>query len=648
MNQSYEEKEKEKIEESMRDPRIDRAFYEEIVAMVQNEFQRRKNDRNVFDTQCQMNFDFLAGRQYVRADYDSVTTIEMQRLNDSQERVVYNQIAPIHETRVAKLRKLNTHMSVISSTSENEDIQNAELATEILKNTYNNLNFDDLIYQATVWSEICGSAFIKNTWENEKGEVCAIETDADGNETKICGGDIAATVVSPFEIYPDDVTRQTIAGQMSLIHARVYSRNELFLKYGIVIAGSENAVYKIGKVSNHTGGYDFATRETATLAKDMMGDSAVLIEYYERPNRFYPNGRLIIVCEDQLIRYGDLPYCNGPNQSREFPFVKIDCVSRINSFFGSTVIERLIPIQQNYNSIHARINEYIKRVTLGVPLLEEDSLVNEDDIEENGFSPGIPVIYEKGSTPPRFMETPPLPATLFNKLAELKEDFIIISGVSEISRNSVAPGAVTSGVGLQLLQQQDETRIALTGRNILTAMKKCGMQWLYLYKEFATTNRMVRYTGTSYPVCRSWNNSILTSFDILVTDDSNMFNNTAMTRELVSSLFSQGVLGNDRYSSVLYLSIFGNGDINKALQEEYLDLKNAEKENLLFRDENVIPVVRKEDDHLLHLKKHNIFRKSDWYRDVLCRDGVLSTMAEKFNQHCVEHEIQLKQLSEEK
>ena len=47
-----------------------------------------------------------------------------------------------------------------------------------------------------------------------------------------------------------------------------------------------------------------------------------VIEKYEKPTPEYPNGRLITVAGGKLLYYGELPYKNGVNGDRAYPFVK--------------------------------------------------------------------------------------------------------------------------------------------------------------------------------------------------------------------------------------------------------------------------------------------------------------------------------------
>jgi hypothetical protein len=93
----------------------------------------------------------------------------------------------------------------------------------------------------------------------------------------------------------------------------------------------------------------------------------------------------------------------------------------------------------------------------------------------------------------------------------------------------------------------------------------------------------------------------------------------------------------------MYISFLKNGDINKLYQEELLDIKNAEKENYIFSDKNEIGDVYEYDDHELHLIQHNIFRKSDWFRDVLLTQN--PSAAKMFDEHCALHQQALAQLN---
>lgn len=74
-------------------------------------------------------------------------------------------------------------------------------------------------------------------------------------------------------------------------------------------------------------------------------------------------------------------------------------------------------------------------------------------------------------------------------------EFILVSGVSEISSTSLNRTNVTSATGLQLLIDQDDTRLAVTTESIRRAVKEIGKHILRLTRQFATSERVLRMTG---------------------------------------------------------------------------------------------------------------------------------------------------------
>lgn len=626
MNETL-ERTKRKYEEARKDPFKDDSFYKEVVSKVKDEFERRRSVKQGYETLWQLNSDYYDGRQYSSADYEHFVTVDLPQRG--KERVVINQIAPVVDVRRAKFVQLNKFMTVMSATTENDDIKNAEISTQVLQSTYISLGMDKKFSYATFYSEICGCVFLKNCWDNNAGGICGY--DEKGEEIYL--GNVSCEVVSPFEIYPENYLKPDIKSQGSIIHARVVPTDEIFYKYGIEVSGGSNPVYKVSVVNNTRNGVDYQSKSSMNLTVDNLEDSAVFIEYYEAPTMFYPNGRFIQVCEDKLLYYGDLPYRINEGETYGFPFVKIDCFPNPTNFFGQSLIPRLIPLQQNYNACQNRINEALARCTIGNLCYEEGSVKNMDDITESGLEPGKTIELEVGANKPSFLQTPDLPSDFFNTKADIKQDIITISGVSDVSKASNIPATSTSGYAIQILQQQDDTRISLSGRCILDALSQVGKQWLYLYKQFATVERMVRYTGISYDIVKRWNKNTITSFDVRVAEDNNMFVNSALTRDLATSLKTDGFIGQDRFSRLMYVNVLKNGDINKIFQEEFLDIKNAEKENYIFQDKGEVNEVCDYDDHELHLRTHNIFRKSDWYRDRI--DAQKRAM---FDNHCKKHE----------
>jgi hypothetical protein len=553
------------------------------------------------------------GKHYFDVDSGTGRVTPYDVLDYKGEIGVYNQLAPVIETRCAKLRQLNKSMTVLSLTPEDDDVKNAEIATEVLKSTYKNINMDEKLFRAIDIMEKYGSAFFISEWDVSAGRAVG---EKDGRV--IFEGDVNVTVCTPLEIFPADYAKNEISEQEWIIHARVMSVSEIYNVYGVQVTGDKSKAFDLfGGDDGVFGGVDYSDRDILQSHRSTDVDAAVVITYYERPSGVHRYGRLIIIAGESLLYSGKLPYENALGGGRKIPIVKIDCISSNESFFGGTVLDRLIPVQKNYNAVLNKIYEYLSRTAIGIPIFEEGMIENQGDILDYGLVPGTPVIKKPGAADPHFMEMNNLPEEFFKMLSDIQSQFNWISGVSEMARVSSLPGSSVSGIAAQMVNQQDDTRLGLTGKNVIIGIRELGRQWLCLYRQFAVADRLVSYTGISYSVVKRWNRDNINSFNIEVCEDTDMFEDPAQNRELLNSLMQGGLIGQDSFSRIMYLSSLKNGDINKQFQEEQLDIKNAEEENYRFRDEaDYAPVVREEDNHELHLRVHRIFMKGDWFRGV--------------------------------
>ena len=176
---------------------------------------------------------------------------------------------------------------------------------------------------------------------------------------------------------------------------------------------------------------------------------------------------------------------------RGFPFVRQVSIAQIGSFFGASVIERCIPIQRAYNSVKNRKHEFLNRLACGV-LAVEDGSVDVDLLEDEGLAPGRILIYRNGSAAPRFLDPGSLPSDFSYEEEKLLSEFVTVSGVSELMRDSSVPSSVSSGTALSLLIEQDETRLSVSAEYIRSAVKEIAEHVVRLYKQFADAKRLSR------------------------------------------------------------------------------------------------------------------------------------------------------------
>src|SRR5690606_461676 len=137
---------------------------------------------------------------------------------------------------------------------------------------------------------------------------------------------------------------------------------------------------------------------------------------------------------------------------------------------------------------------------------------------EEGIGPGTILFRKRGADRAQSLSfgTESSLAEFANEEDRLLNEFILISGVSELSRNSEAPTGAGSGVALEILREQDETRLSLTAEHIRHAVLEQAKQWIRLYRQFVIGPRMDRLIGDGKDVfVTEWTKNDLTSDDII-------------------------------------------------------------------------------------------------------------------------------------
>ena len=87
---------------------------EYLAKEVEEDFNRRREERKSLEEQWQLNMNYLMGNQYAQI-LPTGELCEEEKDYYWQNRTVYNHIAPIFETRLAKLSRVRPTMSVRAS-----------------------------------------------------------------------------------------------------------------------------------------------------------------------------------------------------------------------------------------------------------------------------------------------------------------------------------------------------------------------------------------------------------------------------------------------------------------------------------------------------------------------------------------------------
>lgn len=602
-------------------------FINEIVESVKLDFENRRKERLQHERQWELNINFLCGNQYCYVNKRGEIFDEDSDFS-WQNKGVFNHIAPIIETRLAKFYRVNPVIAIRPKSDDDKDVTDATLAEKLLDSAFKNIQIENVVKQVTNWSEVCGTAFYKVVWDNCGGNSLGM---VDGKE--VFEGDVKVIAVSPFEIYPDNLYKEEITECDSIIHAKVVRVDEIKRLYNVDVVGEDIDVFGSNESGSLGLNKNFSSRK--------ISNAQIVIEKYEKPTLEFPNGRLITVAGDKLLYYGELPYKNGKNQSRVYPFVKQVSVNVSGSFFGSSIIDRLIPVQRAYNAVKNRKHEFLNRLSTGI-LTVEDGSIDVDDLVEEGLSPGKVLVYRQGSKAPEIMEGNSLPPDFNDEEEKLLSEFVIISGVSEVSSSS-QNAKISSGSALEILISQDNERMTFVAEGIRQNYLQLAKQILRLYSQFISGVKAIKVlTEFNRTKILYADNKSATSDDVYLESENELLYTPSQKKDMIFKLYNSGLLLDEdgilrpsTKEKVLALLGYKELDYQKGLARLHEEKAQAENEKI----KNSFVDVDEVDDHSIHADEHVRYFLSEY-------ENLTDKQKENLFYHVKEHKQRIIPLKE--
>lgn len=572
-------------------------FKEDLIADVKADFENRRKARVENERQWELNMNFISGNQYcginARGDLE-----DTDRDFFWQEREVFNHVAPVIESRLARFSRVSPLFSVRPKTDDDKDVNGAAIAEKLLASAFEKYDLDETVKKVTVWSETCGTGFYKIVWDNRGGNAVG---EADG-ET-VFEGDVKIIPVSPFEIFPDSLFSEELDDCFSIMHARALPVREIKEKYGVAVAGENLDVFGLFKSDSAKSG-----------AKTTIDNAAIVIEKYEKPSAEFPSGRLITVAGDELLYYGELPYKNGKNGARTFPFVKQVCLKAAGRFFGASITERLIPVQRAFNAVKNRKHEFLNRLSMGVMKVEDGSL-DVDDLESEGLPPGKVLVYRQGSSAPEMMGGLSMPSDFNEEEEKLLNEFVTISGVAEVS-SSMSNANVASGTALEILVEQDNERLIVSAETIRKCYLEIARQVIRLYAQFAAGVRMIKIRDSFNKTRITYvDKSAVNSDDVYLENENELLYSHSQKKEMIFKLYQSGLLTDETgdlrpATKEKVLSLLGYKDLDYQKGVSEMQSEKAQKENERIRKREVH--AEEVDDDEIHLDEHTRYILSEY------------------------------------
>jgi len=547
-----------------------------------------------------LNHSFLLGYQWTYVEAESGVVRDVAN-DDDREQVVINRMWPNSRVLIGKLTQREMTFENLPTAADDGSVRGARIGESIIRATKETHDWEGLREKASWACWKGGTCAISVDWDPDAGHVTVGPTDT-SREAR--GGDTVEQVltISEFVVEPgvrDGETARWWIKAEALPPEVAQSIYELEEAPGADMLAGTSGIQR--RLVSSTG---LATRTSSGADGNNL---TLVLTYYERPNHLAPEGRISVVIDNKIVQ-GENPE-TGEKMSWPFPWddhLNIAIIRETvmeTEWAGRTVLSMARGVQSAFNAAWSNLLEHMKlagNARLAVP---ESSI---DAIEEFTDLPGEIISFPDGSTPPFYLQPAQLPAWLIDTPVNLALQMDDIMGVQDINRG-VAPANIESGFGISILAEQSETPVGRLSKEIAKAFSKIASMCLQLFEaEVKSTRKTIVAEEGQPPSATTWvGKDLLGQTAIKVPYDSVVPRNRAAQLQLAKDLQAGGLITTlDEFITVAELA-----DGNAILEKVDPDTARARRENHAFRAGKGA-FVESFDNHKIHLKEHNILRKS--------------------------------------
>lgn len=594
-----------------------------LAAIGMDWFRQCQSERNRQERQWYLNYAFFSGNQYsqFRQIQNGSFDLYIPKAPYYKVRITINKVRQSIRKEISRLTAQKPNAQVIPASSEDADIFAAQAGEQIWDSLWRRLKVNKVIREAVFWQAVTGCGYIKSYWDPTKVDPEANMKNQDGQQ-KIYG-DIVIAPVTPFHIFVPDLMEQDLEAQPYLIYAQAKERAWVKQNFNIDVsdAVTDSVESNVKTVMNLEG-------------NDKKNGRVIVLEVWVKPGTLseLPDGGMFTIANNQIVQGFDYwPYDHG-----QYPVAKLDGVPS-GKFYGSSVIEDLIPLQRELNRSRSQLIESKNHMSKPQLLAEKGSV----DPKRITSEPGLVIEYNPGLNPPQPLPLQNLPSYVTEEINRLYQDISDISGQHEVSNGSTPPG-VTAATAISFLQEQDESMIAAYYTSIEEAVEKIAAQSLVYVQSYWDEERTVKVVGLegTFDVQTFKSSDLRGNSDIRIEGGSSLPTSRAAKQAFIMDLMKMGFI--DPNQGLEFLEV---GGLNKIYERIQVDKRQAQRENLKMRvitQEDVMmhqqtwleeqppeaqtsieeglqleppPLVPVNtwDNHQVHIDEHNNYRKSQYF-----------------------------------
>lgn len=555
-----------------------------------------------FDKDVLLNIAFFLDNQYVEwsAESNSLRGIPRKKGEQAQPRPVANKIMHFVVKQHAAALKDRPQPDVLPASEDPIDISMASVAGSYLKwlGQPEVADIDGELSDAVLWALAGGEAYLKWTYD-------AAEKRPD------------IMSCSPLEIYIDPYAKRW-RNVRYIIHEQYMDVKQIKEMYGVEVQPTS-----ISKTD----------LEKAALLRDMgmapVLEGALVNELWVKPgvDSRWPEGLFCVWSgKDILVAPRSFPYAH-----KQLPFTIIGAIPRPGSPHTTCTVKYLRSPQMELNKYHAQ--RIMVRTAFSNPkwwIPEELELEAPPDDSANQILRGN---SNNGQYKPEIIQP-----TIFPENSDggwIREEMMDVAGQHQVSNGEV-PGRVEAAQAIEMLQNTDDSHLAELRRSIKAALGVGCWQALMLTKQYKDEEVVIQtYSREGLPeVQRFMAENLKPGMRIRINMGTGLADSRAARIQQATELWQQGIIRDPEVMADLM--DLPTSSLNPA---RMYDIKLARSENLTIAQgkgidggEGTAIKPNSWDNHELHVREHNNFRKTAEY------DQLSNEIKQKFEFHVQMHE----------
>jgi len=582
-----------------------------IIAEIREKYEKSKTAKSKIVKDMNIWLSWYLGQQF--SYYDKKTkTFRLPTDNElltilRKQNVVLtqiNKIKPAVKVVVSELTARQPALSVLPKSNKETAKAVAQIGSEILM--YYRFRKEYLLkdIENAFWTVNCGKSYKyahPNKFKAKKKteEYMNPITGEVEKRTIYEKVPIDISVINPFEFFPPPGVRK-IEDMPWIIIARYLDREVIEKKYDIKLSPGGEIPY----LQFQANAFD--------LMENRKADQKLLIEYFEKPSSSNPNGKHIIIVDNEIILNDEYPYWkelpDGKREPEDYPIVEYTFDDSLVSHWGQGLPQPIIDVQKYINLVYSMLLTNII-LTNAPKLLVPKSLKS----MVKGLM-NIPQVflYDEGREKPGWLAPPPSSMDLPGILDKLERTFEELVGVHALSLGK-EPLKRMPYLAIQYLRETDIAKFRPVFDRYEESERKLGFILLKAIKQYSPEFVFEILSPDKEIQIREFLDDNLDDYEVVVERGSSIPESKAGQIGMLLEMLKYNAFDmSNRTVRMEFLKAINTGWAKGMVEKETQSLNFANEENRRMLAGEPVP-VHPAQDHEIHIEAHRKLYESSEY-----------------------------------